>query len=368
MYILTWTEIASLIILFILLLVYERPFKKNLKKTILNSYYNNKIYDYIIKFINKEFPNKIISYNFDNNSYYNVNFDNIQFKFIDNHYIYISIENNNISIESDNCDTINKFCMNCISTYSNNKLYQIVNDNWKEFSIINKLVTFENTFVDKNIIEDIEDKILLLQKQKNNSDLTILNNKIFFTFHGEKGNGKKLMVHAISNKYKKDIYKIDLTNDLDENILNLIKIIPTGNIILIENKINYQKEKNNMINSKIMNSKLNESWFDDEKKKVLELYHPNKITKYSDFIKKIIKICNNDTIIILKTNYVDNFDSSLFEYKNICISYEFKVPDKEQINYIYHYLTKNNDNLNEIVHGKNLKTIVYNIYKNYHKI
>lgn len=323
--------------------------KKNNTRMIVSHDSNCSLYNSIVDLILKNYSGNIYLYSFEkDNLIHNIKLNKIMINYL-NKKIFIKTNRikNTFVIEGDNYEIISNFCNEYLDPYSKenkkNYIYQICNNIWTKNQFkLNK--TFNNTFIDQNIMEDINNKILLFNEQFNDPLLNFINNKLFFVFYGEKGNGRKSFVQAISHQYNKNIYKISIDHKC-ENIMPLIKLIPEDNIIYIED--NNKLENNNVSN--LLNSSISDNWFDQDKK-IIKVNQVNKNNmddkiKNSHFVKQIIKNSNNNSIIILKTNNIENYESSLFNYKILSHSYEFKKPNIDQIMNIYKYFSKQKDEI-----------------------
>lgn len=112
------------------------------------------------------------------------------------------------------------------------KIKVLVEDYWRYYSKIPKrnLNTIYLNFLDE-IVEDL-DKFFESKNLYKSEGRPYKRN---YLLHGPPGTGKSSLIIGIASKYNKNIYKINLTNNLDDTLLmSAISKVPNNGIIIFE--------------------------------------------------------------------------------------------------------------------------------------
>ncbi|MFN8578226.1 MAG: ATP-binding protein [Candidatus Sericytochromatia bacterium] len=184
-----------------------------------------------------------------------------------------------------------------------------------DFNEIKPLYNLEQVILSKEIKDEIEKSLLLVEKknlifEKWNLKSIVPNPKIALNFHGASGTGKTMTAHAIANKLNKNIICMDYSQieskyigDSAKNINLLFKQAEKTNSVL------FFDEADSLLSSRIKNI----SQSSDQ--------HINSLRS-----QLLVSIENFSGIVIFATNLAENYDKA---FETRIKSIEFLPPDFE---------------------------------------
>jgi hypothetical protein len=266
-------------------------------------------------------------------------------------------ENTTILLTGD-IQNLTKFCIMCSTSYSSyiNEKYDVFkikvdlyDSQWTWIGMkynVNK--NFKNTFIEKNLVNNIKKNIDDFLKRKTDDKFDGISNKITFLLYGPAGTGKTSLSMAISKEYKRHIYEISSSKLTTKNIETIFEGIKPNSVVLLDEadiiiKNIYSPKKETM-------SDLG-SIIDREKQKTIELVNESamliqkNLFGSNDVYQQLLTIldgysCLNDVILILTTNNEEFFqDEILFRPGRIDYKYKIDYPTRETICDMYKFYT-----------------------------
>ncbi len=204
------------------------------------------------------------------------------------------------------------------------------NNQWMSLKI-NSNKTFKNIFIEKQKIQSIKKRVNTLINGDNIYEKMGLTRKIGLLFYGTAGSGKTSTIYAISHKYKKSIYDVDL-NCCREKFIDQIINIPSGSIVVL----------NDLDTIKVTNCRDNDSIGNDNAKKTKK----NKITLH-DLLEMLDGYTYLDNcIVIMTTNYIEKLDSALIRGGRIDHKLKFGKATNQQIHQVLKFYYGSNPEYN----------------------
>tara|TARA_Y100000389_G_scaffold68721_1_gene65229 strand:+ start:275 stop:1447 length:1173 start_codon:yes stop_codon:yes gene_type:complete len=303
--------------------------------------YKNKIYNYIIS-INSDKNHyntyddcsfyKLINYKFPLNKfewYFKNSILEIEIKEEGNAKISNSFSKDNlfyykrVIIRNSSIDILDKF-IDIIKNYQDItkpdknyiKIYYNLKNSWEFYNTISPQ-SIDNIYLDnklkKNLIDYIDNFIESKDKYIKFGRL----HKINILLYGVPGSGKTCLCKAIAKKYNRDVYIINFSKSLtDEVFIQLISSINKNAIILLEDIDSYF-DKRNALDINVSFSCL--------------------INILDGTMSK-----GNGNILFITANNPENMDKALLRPGRIDKIYKFDYPDKEIIKYAFDDLVNNN--------------------------
>ena len=303
--------------------------------------YKNKIYNYIIS-INSDKNNyntyddssfyKLINYKFPLNKfewYFDNSILEIEIKEEGNPKMSNSFSKDNlfyykrVIIRNSSLDILDKF-IDIIKNYQDItkpdknyiKIYYNLKNSWELYNTISPQ-SIDNIYLDdklkNNLIHYIDNFIESKDKYIKFGRL----HKINILLYGVPGSGKTCLCKAIAKKYNRDVYIINFSKSLtDEVFIQLISSINKNAIILLEDIDSYF-DKRNALDINVSFSCL--------------------INILDGTMSK-----GNGNILFITANNPENMDKALLRPGRIDKIYKFDYPDKEIIKYAFDDLVNNN--------------------------
>ena len=303
--------------------------------------YKNKIYNYIIS-INSDKNHyntyddcsfyKLIYYKFPLNNfewYFNNSILEIEIKEEGNAKMSNSFSKDNlfyykrVIIRNSSLDILDKF-IDIIKNYQDItkpdknyiKIYYNLKNSWEFYNTISPQ-SIDNIYLDNklknNLIHYIDNFIESKDKYIKFGRL----HKINILLYGVPGSGKTCLCKAIAKKYNRDVYIINFSKSLtDEVFIQLISSINKNAIILLEDIDSYF-DKRNALDINVSFSCL--------------------INILDGTMSK-----GNGNILFITANNPENMDKALLRPGRIDKIYKFDYPDKEIIKYAFDDLVNNN--------------------------
>ena len=303
--------------------------------------YKKKIYNYIIS-INSDKNHyntyedcsfyKLINYKFPLNKfewYFKNSILEIEIKEEGNAKISNSFSKDNlfyykrVIIRNSSIDILDKF-IDIIKNYQDItkpdknyiKIYYNLKNSWEFYNTISPQ-SIDNIYLDnklkKNLIDYIDNFIESKDKYIKFGRL----HKINILLYGVPGSGKTCLCKAIAKKYNRDVYIINFSKSLtDEVFIQLISSINKNAIILLEDIDSYF-DKRNALDINVSFSCL--------------------INILDGTMSK-----GNGNILFITANNPENMDKALLRPGRIDKIYKFDYPDKEIIKYAFDDLVNNN--------------------------
>jgi len=303
--------------------------------------YKNKIYNYIIS-INSDKNHyntyddcsfyKLINYKFPLNKfewYFNNSILEIEIKEEGNAKMSNSFSKDNlfyykrVIIRNSSLDILDKF-IDIIKNYQDItkpdknyiKIYYNLKNSWEFYNTISPQ-SIDNIYLDNklknNLIHYIDNFIESKDKYIKFGRL----HKINILLYGVPGSGKTCLCKAIAKKYNRDVYIINFSKSLtDEVFIQLISSINKNAIILLEDIDSYF-DKRNALDINVSFSCL--------------------INILDGTMSK-----GNGNILFITANNPENMDKALLRPGRIDKIYKFDYPDKEIIKYAFDDLVNNN--------------------------
>lgn len=303
--------------------------------------YKNKIYNYIIS-INSDKNNyntyddssfyKLINYKFPLNKfewYFDNSILEIEIKEEGNPKMSNSFSKDNlfyykrVIIRNSSLDILDKF-IDIIKNYQDItkpdknyiKIYYNLKNSWEFYNTISPQ-SIDNIYLDNklknNLIHYIDNFIESKDKYIKFGRL----HKINILLYGVPGSGKTCLCKAIAKKYNRDVYIINFSKSLtDEVFIQLISSINKNAIILLEDIDSYF-DKRNALDINVSFSCL--------------------INILDGTMSK-----GNGNILFITANNPENMDKALLRPGRIDKIYKFDYPDKEIIKYAFDDLVNNN--------------------------
>ena len=239
-----------------------------------------------------------------------------------------------ITIKHDNLDVLKKLCTEIIEKHNeSNGTIQVYHSQHHGYWNKSKKVygqTLENIFIPQDTKKDIINHIdSFLQNQERYIKFG-RTYKLCFLFTGVPGSGKSSTIKAISMKYNRPIYVLNLSKKLDdENLTNLVSEIKPGCIIVLEDIDSFFMDREakdvNVSFSAILNL------FDG-------LYSPG-----------------NGSILFMTANNPERLDTALIRPGRVDKIIKFEYPRKKEINDAFNAIighTQDNfNNFYKIING-----------------
>lgn len=127
------------------------------------------------------------------------------------------------------------------------------NDTWKLYSTYERTEDSNNLYLPEGLYEEINTGIEKFIKNKERYARFNINYKFTYLLEGLPGMGKTTLVRKLANKYRRDLYILDLgKKDMsDDDIRSLLNSIPIDSFLLIEDFDSYYTHK------KVENTKIN---------------------------------------------------------------------------------------------------------------
>ncbi len=210
---------------------------------------------------------------------------------------------------------------------------------------INK--TFDNIFLKNGMIDSIKQDIDSFINNKEIYNKLGIPYKRGYLFYGPPGTGKSSTVFAIARETNRNIYKLNVKNFTEKDIIRAIKTIPPKSLILIEEiDVHIYSDRNNTNEQEDTNEKVEDKENVTNRQKSITSNNTSKNTSNNKKmgVSVLMDIFDGyeylyDCIIILTTNKKDAIEPALIRPGRIDVHYYFDKVNNEDIEHIVYKLT-----------------------------